>query len=146
MKIALNTLQSKILKTLVESGLNKADAKIIADYLMWAEMSGNKTQGLIKMTGTEPLQNVKPKYAPRIERDTKLSQLIDAGASPAPLAAVNGTRTAIQKAKAAGFGIVGVHNTFSSNGAQAYYAELIAREDLNWYRMQSVSSVNNWFQ
>jgi len=36
----------------------------------------------------------------------------------------------IRKAKEHGFAIVGVHNTFSSNGAQAYYAERIAKEDL----------------
>jgi len=93
-------------------------------------MSGNKTQGLVKMTGTEPLQSIKPQYAPKIERDTQLSQLIDGGANPAPVVASLGTETAIAKAKEYGFGIVGVRNTFSSNGAQAYYAEQIAKHDL----------------
>ena len=130
MKIAITELRSKILGTLSSKGFSDSDANAITDYLSWAEMSGNKTQGLIKMTGTEPLQDVKPKYEPKVERDTKLSQLIDAGANPAPLAAVRGTQVAIEKAKESGFGIVGVRNTFSSNGAQAYYAELIAREDL----------------
>jgi L-2-hydroxycarboxylate dehydrogenase (NAD+) len=40
------------------------------------------------------------------------------------------TDVAIEKAKEHGFGIVGVRNTFSSNGAQAFYAEKIANEDL----------------
>jgi len=94
MRIAINELHSKIQKTLLDSGFNESDSTSIADYLIWAEMSGNKTQGLIKMTGTEPLQNIKPKYELKVERDTKLSQLIDAGANPAPLAAVKGTRAA----------------------------------------------------
>ncbi|MGB3009312.1 MAG: Ldh family oxidoreductase [Candidatus Saccharimonadales bacterium] len=130
MKIATSELRNKILKTLNENGFNDGDAENVTNYLLWAQMSGNETQGLVKMTGTEPIQNIKPQYEPRIERETKLSQLIDAGANPAPLVTANGTRAAIQKAKESGFGIVGVRNTFSSNGAQAYYAELIAQEDL----------------
>lgn len=130
MKISISELRSKILKTFSDSGFDSDDAENVADYLLWAQTSGNKTQGLVKMTGTEPLQNIKPQYAPKTERDTKLSRLIDAGANPAPLVTTNGTHVAIQKAKESGFGIVGIRNTFSSNGAQAYYAELIAREDL----------------
>lgn len=67
---------------------------------------------------------------PKVERDTNLSQLIDGGANPAPVVSSLGTDVAIAKAKAHGFGIVGVKNTFSSNGAQAYYAEKIANNDL----------------
>lgn len=130
MRIAITELKDKIIKTLTTSGLSENDSSRIADYLIWAEMSDNKTMGLVKMTGIEPIQGVKPKYEPKVERDTKLSQLIDAGANPAPLVATMGTAVAIDKAKEHGFGIVGVRNTFSSNCAQAYYAELIAKQDL----------------
>lgn len=82
------------------------------------------------MIGSEPLQNIKPRHDIKVERDTKLSQLINAGAYPAPLVSQQATDIVIQKAKEHGFAIVGVHNTFSSNGAQAYYAERIANEDL----------------
>lgn len=130
MKIAITELRSKILNTLKTKDFNENDASIIADYLLWADMSGNKTQGLIKMTGTEPLQSIQPLHEIRVERDKKLSQLINAGANPAPLVSGLATDAVIQKAKEHGFGLVGVHNYFSSNGAQAYYAERIAKEDL----------------
>jgi L-2-hydroxycarboxylate dehydrogenase (NAD+) len=130
MKISVAELRQKILDTLEEKGFSAEDSKRIADYLMWAETSGIKTQGIIKMTGTEPLQNIKPKHEIRVERDTKLSQLINGGANPAPLVSQKATDVAIEKAKEHGFGIVGVRNTFSSNGAQAFYAEKIANEDL----------------
>lgn len=130
MKIALTDLRNNILATLREKNFADADAEQIADYIIWAEMSGNATQGLIKLTGTEPLQNITPQHEPTVLRDTKLSQLIAAGAHPAPLIATRAARTAISKARASGFSIVGVRGTYSSNGAQAYYAELIAREDL----------------
>lgn len=130
MKISVAELRQKVLHTLEGKGFSTEDSKSITDYLMWAEMSGIKTQGIIKMTGTEPLQNIKPKHEIKIERDTKLSQLINGGAKPAPLVSQKATGVAIEKAKEHGFGIVGVRNTFSSNGAQAFYAEKIANEDL----------------
>lgn len=130
MKIAFVDLKEKVLATLTGKGFSDEDAKSITDYLLWAEASGIKTQGIIKMTGTEPLQNIQPKHEIKIERDTKLSQLINGGANPAPLVSQKATDVAIEKAKEHGFGIVGVRNTFSSNGAQGFYAEKIAKENL----------------
>ncbi len=129
MLIAIDELQQKILVTLGQKfPLDQAEK--ITEYFLWAEMSGFKTQGILKMTGTEPIQNITPKYAIRIDRDTKLSQLIDGGANPAPVAFRIATEVAIQKAQRAGFAIVGVHNTFSSIGALAFYVDMIARADL----------------
>ena len=129
MKIAIEELRKKIEATLAQN-FTYEDAQKIAAYFIWAEMSGNKTQGIVKMLGTEPIQSIKPKHEMRVEKDTKLSRLINAGAYPAPLAAQIATEVVIAKAKEHGFAIVGVHNTFSSNGAQAYYAEQIGRADL----------------
>jgi len=123
MKISIDNLTKKITSLLKEKGFSQDNAKIVTDYLIWAEMSGNKTQGIIKLTGTEPLQDIKPLYEPKIERDTKLSQLIDGGANPAPLVSSMATDVVIEKAQESGFAIVGLRNTFSSNGAQAYYAD-----------------------
>jgi L-2-hydroxycarboxylate dehydrogenase (NAD+) len=130
MKIKITELRGKILNTLITKGFSESDANIVADYLLWADMSGNKTQGLIKMTGDTPLQSIKPQSEIKVDRDTKLSQLIDAGANPAPLVSGRATDVVIEKAKEHGFGLVGVHNYFSSNGAQAYYAERMAKEGL----------------
>jgi L-2-hydroxycarboxylate dehydrogenase (NAD+) len=129
MQITIDELRRKVLSTL-SSKLPLDQAEKITEYLLWAEMSGLKTQGILKMTGTEPIQNITAKYALRIERDTKLSQLIDGGANPAPVAFRTATEVAIEKAQQSGFAIVGVHNTFSSIGALAFYVEIIARSDL----------------
>lgn len=129
MKIALKDLRQKIMDIL-DQRFSQEDSRQIAEVLMWADMSRIKPMGVAKLTGTEPLQNIKPLHEVRIMRDTKLSQLINAGGHPAPLVSQQATAVAIQKAKEHGFGIVGVHNTFSSNLTQAYYVEKIAREDL----------------
>ena len=129
MKILISELRAKIL-TLLQEKFSEEDSSRIADYLIWADASGNATQGLIKLTGTEPLQHIQPQHEIQVERDTKLSQLLNAGANPAPLVSGIATDVVIAKAKEHGFGLVGVHNYFSSNGAQAYYAERIAKQDL----------------
>lgn len=129
MKISRALLHDQI-TAILSKNMSSEYASIVADYFVWAEASGNKTQGIIKMTGTEPIQDIVPKYDLRIERDTKLSQLIDAGANPAPPVTRIGSDVAIAKAKEHGFGLVGIRNTFSSNGAQAYYARMIAENDL----------------
>lgn len=129
MKISLSSLREQV-ADILSKNISREQASVVADYLVWAEASGNKTQGIIKMTGTEPIQEIVPKYDIKIERDTKLSQLIDAGANPAPLVTQVGAEAAVSKAKEHGFGLVGIHNTFSSNGAQAYYARMIAENDL----------------
>ncbi len=129
MRIAISELQQKVVATLSKS-FKPEEAEKIAEYLLWADMSGNKTQGTIKLTGTSALQDVQPEHEMKVERDTKLSQLINAGKNPAPLVSQQATDIVIQKAKEHGFGIVGVHNIFSSTGAQAFYAEKIAKENL----------------
>ena len=82
------------------------------------------------IAGTEPLQDIKPKHPIAVERDTKLSQLINAGGNPAIITSQIAIDVVISKAKQHGFVIVGVYNTFSSNGAQAFYVERMAKEDL----------------
>lgn len=130
MKISIKELEQKMLSTFTGKGFSPEDSQSVVDYLLWADMSGINTQGIIKMTGTEPLQDIKPKSEIKVERDTKLSQLIDGGANPAPLVSQRATDAVIAKAKEHGFGIVGARNTYSSNGAQAFYAEKIAKENL----------------
>lgn len=129
MKIKVADLQKKVFATLSKN-FSEEESKRMAEPLIWAEMADIKPMGIAKLTGTEPLQNVKPKYPIKIDRDTKLSQLIDAGANPATLVCQIATDTVIKKAKENGFGIVGVHNTFSSNTSQAFYVERIAKENL----------------
>ena len=129
MRLSINSLREQVTKIL-EKNLSHEQAEIVAKYFVWAEMSGNKTQGIVKLMGASSIQNIRPQGEIEIVKDTKLSQIIDAKDNPAPLNAQIATDVAIQKANEHGFAIVGVKNTFSSNGAQAYYVEQIARHDL----------------
>ena len=129
MRLSINSLREQVTKIL-EKNLSHEQAEIVAKYFVWAEMSGNKTQGIVKLMGASSIQNIRPQGEIEIVKDTKLSRIIDAKDNPAPLNAQIATDLAIQKASEHGFAIVGVKNTFSSNGAQAYYVEQIAKHDL----------------
>lgn len=129
MQISISELHQKVLTTLTES-FGEADAKRIADVILWAEMSGIKPMGIAKMIGSEPVQNEKAKAPVEIVHDTKLSQLINAHGAPAPLVCQQATDVVIEKAEEHGFAIVGVNNTFTSSAALAYYVDRIAQEDL----------------
>lgn len=128
MQILIKELREKILNIL--SNTNKEYANIIADNLLYAEMSGNNTQGILKLSGTNPLQNIIPLSDIKVIKETKVSLLIDAGKNPAMVASYRAMELAIKKAKEMGISIVGVKHIFSSNGAQAYYVEKIANEGL----------------
>ena len=129
MKLSIVSLKQQLVSILSEN-IDLEMSGEVADYFVWAEASDNRTQGILKMTGPEPIHRIKAKAPLEVVRDTPLSQLIDAHANPAPVAVLSATDAAIDKAKRSGFSIVGVRNTFSSNGAQAYYAEKIAEHDL----------------
>ncbi len=129
MKIKIADLRSKIEKVLTATYYSKSQAKEITDVLLYAEMTGKNTQGIIKLSGTEPIQNIQPKYEPKIIKETKISTLIDGGGNPGILVAKMATARVIQKCKGNGFAIVGTNNTFSSTSAIGYYADEITRND-----------------
>jgi LDH2 family malate/lactate/ureidoglycolate dehydrogenase len=128
--IPISELRKQIIEVLSNNLTPPQDSETVADYLIYAEMVGNKTQGIIKISGTEPIQDIIAEYPVKIERETKVSALLDGGKNPAIVVAKTAADIAIQKAKESGIAIVGARNTFSSNGAQAYYAEQIAKQDL----------------
>ncbi|MEX2028630.1 MAG: Ldh family oxidoreductase [Candidatus Curtissbacteria bacterium] len=129
MKIKITELAGKIENVLSVAHYSKSQAKDISDVLLYAEMTGKNTQGLLKLMGTEPIQSIKPKHDPIVIKETKLSQLIDGGGSSGILIARMATKVAIEKCKENGFGIVGTNNTFSSTGAIGYYANEITKND-----------------
>eukprot|EP00879_Flechtneria_rotunda_P019986 GHRR01021013.1.p1 GENE.GHRR01021013.1~~GHRR01021013.1.p1 ORF type:complete len:769 (+),score=330.87 GHRR01021013.1:305-2611(+) len=65
-----------------------------------------------------------------IERDTRLAALINGNNQAGMLVLHKAMTMAIDKAQAAGFGIVGTNHTCTSTGALGYYAEQVARQGL----------------
>lgn len=129
MRILINELKENIIK-LLSKNIQIEDAISVANYLIYAEMSGNKTQGIIKLAGTNPIQNIIADYPIKVVKETPVSALLDGGKNQAIVVANKAMNLAIKKAKEIGIAVVGANNTYSSNGAQAYYVEQIAKQDL----------------
>jgi len=129
MKIKIDELKAQATEVILKAGkVKKEDVEKILEVLLFADASGNGTQGVIKLTGDTPLQDVQSEGAIEVLKETPISAHLDAHGNPAPLAAYFATEKAIEKCRASGIGIVGVKGTYSSNGAQGFYANKIAQE------------------
>lgn len=129
MKVKIKDLQIKIKTTLTSTYYSDSQAEEIAEVLLYAEMTGKNTQGLIKLLGTEPIQSIKPLYKPKNTKETKLSALIDGGGNPGILVSKMATGEVIKKCKDNGLAIIGTNNTYSSAGVIGYYASEMAKND-----------------
>lgn len=130
MKIKIEELKDLVIKKLSEKNYTQSQAEKIAEVLLYAELTGKNTQGVLKLLGTEPMQNVVPEYEPKIIKETKLATLIDGGGNAAPLVCQMATDILIEKCRENGMAIVGTNNTFASSGVIGFYANKIASNDL----------------
>lgn len=130
MKIKIEELRKLMVTALKSKYYSQDEAEKIAEVFLYAELTGKNTQGILKLLGSEPAQDIKPKYKAKIVKETELSALIDGGGSAGPLAAQIATDKVIEIAKNKGFAITGTNNTFSSVGAIGYYSRKIAQNDL----------------
>src|SRR3972149_4303210 len=113
MKIKIGELKRLMKTALTSKYYSEEEADKITDVFLFAELSGKNTQGILKLLGSEPAQDIKPKYAPRFIKETELSSLLDGGGAAGPLPSQIATDKVVEIAKKKGFGIVGVNNTFS---------------------------------
>lgn len=125
----LADLRALLERKFMETYYSQEQAVRIVDVLMYAEETGKDTQGVLKLSGTEPMQEVKPKYLPKVVKETNVSAFVDGGGNPAILVCRMANEIAIQKCKESGIAIVGTHNTFCSSGAIGYYVEEMAKSD-----------------
>ncbi|HVV14868.1 MAG TPA: Ldh family oxidoreductase [Candidatus Paceibacterota bacterium] len=130
MKIKIEELRQLMVKILAGKYYSQEEAEKIAEVFLYAELSGKNTQGVLKLLGSEPAQNIQPKYLPKIIKETKVSALVDGGGAAGPLAAQFALDKAISLAKETGVGIVGLNNTFSSVGVMGFYARKMAQANL----------------
>lgn len=130
MKFKINELKNKLIDILSSKYYTKEEAENIADVFLYAELTGKNTQGILKLFGSEPAQDIKPIGKYKVTKETELSAIIDGGGASGPLVAQVATEKLISIASKKGFGIVGTNNTFSSIGAISYYARKLALENL----------------
>jgi LDH2 family malate/lactate/ureidoglycolate dehydrogenase len=117
-------------RALMSIGFPGDEARIITDHLVDSALCGYDYIGLPRiLTIAEDPRTRQERTPIGIVRETKLSLLLDGGNHTGYYAVHHATERAIEKARAAGVAIVGLHNSYLS-GRNAYYLEMIARAGL----------------
>jgi LDH2 family malate/lactate/ureidoglycolate dehydrogenase len=124
MKVSIQELKDVTRKVLLASGYDDAESDIIMDVLMYAQLRGNN-QGIVKLIGAGMPKSTSAGEI-TIERETKLSALLNGADNQGMVVVKRAVEIAIEKAREHGFGMVGTNNTRSSTGAIGYWAREVA--------------------
>lgn len=113
-----------------QAGLPAADARLLADTLVQADLWGHQSHGVLRLGWyLDRLRNGVMRPEPRIEQivDAGAIGLVDGNDSVGQVVAMHAARQAIARAKAHGVGIVGARNS-NHFGTCMYYTLTGARE------------------
>lgn len=114
------------------AGLPKPDAATIAEVLVWANLRGVDTHGVIRIpryVGLIETGEMNPRPAMTVSKETPASVLIEADRAAGPVAMMKGTTEALRKARDAGIGFAFVRAT-THTAALGYYTLAAAREGM----------------
>ena len=129
MRISVDDARKLAETFLTESGMSEADASIIADILLEAELRGRKTHGFIRLSGIKNRYEQGDRTDIRVDKEEGLCVRIDGGNQPGYLVAYRAMEIAIERAKQNGAGIIGVYNT-SHCGMAGYYVDMARKTDI----------------
>ncbi|MGB5080300.1 MAG: Ldh family oxidoreductase [Burkholderiales bacterium] len=123
------------------AGMPVPDAATVAEVLVWANLRGVDTHGVMRIPRYVELigagdMNPRPAFALRTE--TQASVLIEADRAAGPVAMMRATNQAIRKARDAGIGLALVRAT-THTAALGYYTLAAAREG-----MAAIAFAGSW--
>jgi LDH2 family malate/lactate/ureidoglycolate dehydrogenase len=126
------SLQAFTTQVFVAAGLPPQDAAIEAEVLIWANLRGIDSHGVLRIPsyvssiergGMNPRPNI------QVVQDTPAMSLIDADWAFGPVVTTFAMERAIAKARTVGIGWILIRNT-THQGAIGYYALMAAKEGL----------------
>lgn len=112
----------------VAVGLPWEDAALEAEVLVWANLRGVDSHGVLRIPWYVDLVDrgdMNPRPRIRVERETPATLLIDGDRAFGPVVTTLAMRRAMDKARTAGIGWALIRNT-THQGAMAYYALMAA--------------------
>src|SRR5207253_676032 len=113
-------------------GLSRADAGAWARMLVWANLRGTDSHGIIRIPRYIDLINAKSINARpniRVERKTAAAVVLETDRAPAAVGMTRAVSEAVQCAKRAGVGWCAARHT-THTGAVGYFAQQIAEQGL----------------
>ncbi len=114
------------------TGMPEADAAVVADVLVWANLRGVDTHGVARIPRYVDLiaaGDMNPRPSIAIRTETPASVLIDADRASGPIAMTRASAEAMRKARDAGVGLALVRAT-THTAALGYYTLAAAREGM----------------
>ncbi|HEX2500382.1 MAG TPA: Ldh family oxidoreductase, partial [Methylomirabilota bacterium] len=123
-RVGATDLQEFTKNVFVAAGLPSEDAALEAEVLVWANLRGVDSHGVLRIPSyLEMLDrgDINPRPAIRVEKETAATVLLDGDRAFGPVVTTVAMRRAIDKARGAGIGWVVIRNT-THQGAMAYYA------------------------
>jgi LDH2 family malate/lactate/ureidoglycolate dehydrogenase len=128
-RVSAEALQAFTQQVFVRAGVPEQDAAIEAEVLVWANLRGVDSHGVLRIPWyveflDKGIMNPRPKVA--VLKETPATLLIDADHALGPVVTTWAMRRSMAKAAEAGIGWSVIRNT-THQGAMAYYALLAAQ-------------------
>jgi LDH2 family malate/lactate/ureidoglycolate dehydrogenase len=125
-------LESLVAAMLERTGVPAADAAVVAESLVGADVRGMTSHGLIRLpVYIQRLQQggFNPVTTVQVLRETEAIALLDGGNGLGAVLSLRAMDMAIDKARGRGIAAVGVRNS-NHNGEGAYYVQRAVRQDM----------------
>jgi LDH2 family malate/lactate/ureidoglycolate dehydrogenase len=131
-RVPASGLQRVVLEIFQRCGLSAADAGLVAETLVIADLQGVHSHGVLRVPEyVQALQvrGVSPTGRPRIARDAGAALVVDGDNSMGQVGATFAMRAAIERARTTGVAVAAVRGS-NHCGAMAYFARLAIPHDM----------------
>lgn len=128
-RVAWEVLKQFSQDVFVKVGFTPEGAELQADVLVWANLRGVDSHGVLRIPWYVDLVDkghMKPRPNIRVEKETPATLLMDADHAPGPVVTVPAMKRVIQKAGQVGIGWAVIRNTLHQ-GAMGYYPLMAAK-------------------
>lgn len=129
MKVSADDLRTLSLAILQRHGLNEEDARVVADAVVEAELRGHPAHGVVRLPGITERLASHGRAPMRVVRRGGSGTLVDGKGNLGYLVAHRCARTAAEKARKGGIGLVGAFNT-DTCGMAGHYVSLVVSTGL----------------
>jgi ureidoglycolate dehydrogenase (NAD+) len=143
MNIGAERLERWVTNIFLREGLTQEGAETVARVLVWANLRGMDTHGVMRVPRYVDLiraGDLNPRPAMSTRNETPACVVLEADRAAGPIAMQEGTNLALQKARQAGAGICLVRAT-THTAALGYYTHLAAGEGMAAIAFSSSSPI-----
>lgn len=116
----------------VKAGISSADAEIVADVLVWANLRGIDSHGVLRVPGYVRMAEngrINPKPDVKVLKETAAILFVDSDRSFGPVVTTSVMKSVMEKAKQVGIGWALIRD-LTHQGAMGYYSLMAAKADM----------------